>query len=97
LQAPDQLPVDPLVDLPKGYSADEVEPDEDVMDTWATSSVSPQLNSRTINENFALDLERHQKLFPFDLRPQAHEIIRTWAFYTIVKAMHHEDSIHGRT
>jgi valyl-tRNA synthetase len=91
--SPDQLPVDPLVDLPKGYSADEVEPDEDVMDTWATSSVSPQLNSRTINENFALDLERHQKLFPFDLRPQAHEIIRTWAFYTIVKAMHHEDSI----
>ena len=44
----DDLPVNPLTDLPRGYSADEVEPDPDVMDTWATSSVSPQLNSRGI-------------------------------------------------
>jgi valyl-tRNA synthetase len=40
-----QLPVDPLVDLPEGYKKEEVIPDYDVMDTWATSSVSPQLNS----------------------------------------------------
>ncbi len=89
----DQLPVNPLVDLPKGYSRDEVVAEADVMDTWATSSVSPQLSSKGINDKYAVDLERHKKLFPADLRPQAHEIIRTWAFYTIVKAHLHEDTI----
>lgn len=89
----DQLPVNPLTDLPKGYNKDEVEPDIDVMDTWATSSISPQLNSLAINENFFIDYKRHQKLFPADLRPQAHEIIRTWAFYTIVKSLYHEQTI----
>jgi valyl-tRNA synthetase len=63
------------------------------MDTWATSSVSPQLSSRGIAENLAVDSTRHKKLFSADLRPQAHEIIRTWAFYTIVKAHLHEDTI----
>jgi len=67
--------------------------DPDVMDTWATSSVSPQLSSKAINKDFTVDFERHQQLFPADLRPQAHEIIRTWAFYTIVKAHLHEDTI----
>lgn len=89
----DQLPVNPLVDLPKGYSRDEVEAEADVMDTWATSSVSPQLSSRGISSEFAVDTKRHSQLFPADLRPQAHEIIRTWAFYTLVKAHLHEDSI----
>ncbi len=88
-----KLPVNPLVDLPEGYTRDEVTPEADVMDTWATSSVSPQLSSKAINKDFAVDYNRHQKLFPADLRPQAHEIIRTWAFYTIVKAYLHEDSI----
>jgi valyl-tRNA synthetase len=91
--SPDQLPVNPLVDLPKGYTKEEVIPEADVMDTWATSSVSPQLNSHAINKDYAVDFERHQKLFPADLRPQAHEIIRTWAFYTIVKAHLHENTI----
>jgi valyl-tRNA synthetase len=63
------------------------------MDTWATSSISPQLNSMAVTKEFAVDYERHQKLFPADLRPQAHEIIRTWAFYTIVKSLYHEDTI----
>lgn len=90
----DQLPVNPLTDLPQGYSRDEVEPDLDVMDTWATSSISPQLSSRSINAEFADgSAERHAKLFPADLRPQAHEIIRTWAFYTVVKAHLHENTI----
>jgi valyl-tRNA synthetase len=89
----DQLPVDPLVDLPKGYSREEVQADMDVLDTWATSSISPQLNSKGISKDFAVDSARHAKLFPADLRPQAHEIIRTWAFYTIVKAHLHEDQI----
>ena len=125
----DELPVNPLVDLPKGYKKIEgkfdansstrsfyaeatqdhfdangkltvkageklfLSPDEDVMDTWATSSVSPQLSSKAINKEFAVEFERHKQLFPADLRPQAHEIIRTWAFYTIAKAHLHEDSI----
>lgn len=84
----DELPINPLVDKPKGYEDVELTPDLDVMDTWATSSVSPQLNSHAF-----LDDDRHSKLFPADLRPQAHEIIRTWAFYTIVKAMLHENKI----
>ena len=96
LADPDQLPVNPLVDLPKGYSKEEVEPEADVMDTWATSSVSPQLSSKGISSHYTLDAERHKKLFPADLRPQAHEIIRTWAFYTIVKAHLHEDTIPWR-
>jgi valyl-tRNA synthetase len=87
----DQLPVDPLVDLPHGYTRDEVEADKDVMDTWATSAVSPQLSSHGISKDFAIDYERHQKLFPADLRPQAHEILRTWAFNTILKGHLHEN------
>lgn len=87
----DQLPVDPIKDLPKGYSKHEVIPDMDVMDTWATSSVSPQLSSQGINKEYAIDYERHKNLFPFDLRPQAHEILRTWAFYTILKSHLHEN------
>ena len=54
------------------------------MDTWATSSISPQINAKSLKPN---------KLFPADIRPQAHEIIRTWAFYTIVKAyLHNKDN-----
>jgi valyl-tRNA synthetase len=89
----DDLPVNPLVDLPRGYSKEEVEPDYDVMDTWATSSISPQLSSRAINEKYSLDFDRHKKLFPADMRPQAHEIIRVWAFYTIVKSFLHEQEV----
>lgn len=84
-----QLPVNPMVDLPKGYSAEEVTPDFDVMDTWATSSISPQMNAGAITSGS----DRFEKLFPADLRPQAHEIIRTWAFYTIVKAHLHTNTV----
>ena len=89
----DQLPVNPLEDLPLGYRREEVEPDYDVMDTWATSSISPQLSTHAINKEFAIDYNRHRQLFPMDLRPQAHEIIRTWTFYTLLKAHLHEDSL----
>jgi valyl-tRNA synthetase len=88
------LPVDPLSDVPPGYSADRRDKpggftgEGDVMDTWATSSLTPQLSSY-----WGIDAERHEKLFPTDLRPQAHDIIRTWAFYTIVKAWLHEKKI----
>ncbi|MCQ8783638.1 valine--tRNA ligase [Mangrovibrevibacter kandeliae] len=88
-----ELPVDPSRDLPAGYTADEVIPEMDVMDTWATSSVTPQFVSRTISDEFSLDEGAHKRLFPMAMRPQAHEIIRTWAFYTIVKALHHQGEL----
>lgn len=90
---PEQLPVDPLKDLPERYLRDEVEPDYDVMDTWSTSSVSPQLNSHGIASGFMINEKRHKCLFPADLRPQAHEILRTWAYYTILKSHLHENSL----
>jgi valyl-tRNA synthetase len=89
----DQLPCDPNVDLPRGYSREEVTAETDIMDTWMTSSVSPQLSSRGISAEISFDKQRHEKLFPADLRPQAHEIIRTWAFYTLVKSTLHQNSV----
>ena len=94
LPAPAQLPVDPLDDVPDGFSRDQRDQpggfagDPDVLDTWATSSLTPQIASK-----WAVDPEQHRKLFPMDVRPQSHEIIRTWAFYTIVKAYAHEGAI----
>jgi valyl-tRNA synthetase len=67
--------------------------DPDVMDTWATSSISPQLSAHGITAELTAEPERFASLFPADLRPQAHEIIRTWAFYTLVKAHLHNDQI----
>ena len=59
--------------------------DKDVMDTWATSALTPQL---------VLDKVGSDKIsLPFDIRPQAHDIIRTWAFYTIAKALMHSNTI----
>ncbi len=90
----DQLPVDPLSDTPDGYREDQRDQpggfrgEEDVMDTWATSSLTPQISS-----HWGIDGDRHARLFPADLRPQAHDIIRTWAFYTIVKAWLHHGEI----
>jgi valyl-tRNA synthetase len=91
---PEDLPVDPRLEPPPGYSESQrgkpggFVGDPDVMDTWATSSMSPQIMSHWTD-----DPARHAKLFPMDMRPQAHEIIRTWAFYTIVKAYLHERQI----
>ncbi len=92
--AEDMLPVDPLSHVPPGYDASQrgqpggFEGDGDVMDTWATSGLTPQLVS-----HWGIDSGRHKKLFPADMRPQAHEIIRTWAFATITKAWFHEKEI----
>jgi valyl-tRNA synthetase len=93
----DTLPVDPMIDTPAGYTpAQRDQPggftgESDVFDTWFTSSLTPQISSRWL-----LDRERHGRLFPADIRPQSHEIIRTWAFYTIAKAMLHENTIPWR-
>jgi valyl-tRNA synthetase len=54
------------------------------MDTWATSAVSPQIAGRWLEDD-----ELFRKVFPMSLRPHAHEIIRTWTFYTIVKSLYH--------
>lgn len=90
----EDLPVDPTVDLPKGYTKDEVIAETDVFDTWMTSSISPQLSTQCINEDFCCDKNRAEAInIPFDLRPQAHDIIRTWAFCTITKAYYHENKI----
>ncbi len=62
-----------------------------MFDTWFTSSLTPQIAS-----GWWLRPESHARLFPMDLRPQSHEIIRTWAFYTIAKALLHEDQIPWR-
>ncbi|HEY7216693.1 MAG TPA: valine--tRNA ligase [Thermoanaerobaculia bacterium] len=83
----DALPVDPSASHPPGYTAGQrnvpggFTADPDVMDTWATSSLSPYIASHWID-----DADLHQRVFPMDLRPQAHEIIRTWLFYTIVRS-----------
>lgn len=89
----EQLPVDPMVTLPEGYTQEEVHAVTDVMDTWATSSITPQINARGKQDPLLAIRNPQDKLFPADIRPQAHEIIRTWAFYTIVKAHLHSDSI----
>ncbi|MBR6231960.1 MAG: valine--tRNA ligase [Alphaproteobacteria bacterium] len=86
-----QLPVDPAVDVPNGYKEEQrgcaggFVADKDVMDTWATSALTPQI---------ALDKAKNPNLsLPFDVRPQAHDIIRTWAFYTVAKALLHSKTI----
>ncbi|MFO0647149.1 MAG: valine--tRNA ligase [Polyangiales bacterium] len=93
----ERLPVDPTVDVPDGFEASQRDvpggftAEADVFDTWFTSSLTPQISSR-----WGVDATRHAKLFPADMRPQSHEIIRTWAFYTIAKAQLHEATIPWR-
>src|SRR5262245_1176311 len=95
--APDTMPVDPMTDTPPGYAPERRDRpggftgEPDIFDTWFTSSLTPQISSRWL-----LDPARHRRLFPADIRPQSHEIIRTWAFYTIAKAMLHENTIPWR-
>lgn len=91
------LPVDPATDCPAGYSeAQRGVPggfigDPDVMDTWATSSLTPQI---------ACGWERDPELFaltyPMDIAPQAHDIIRTWLFSRVVRSHFENDSLPWR-
>jgi valyl-tRNA synthetase len=91
---PDRMPLDPTTDTPPGFEPSQRDqpggftPESDIFDTWFTSSLTPQIGS-----HWTLDPDRHAKLFPADIRPQSHEIIRTWAFYTIAKAMLHQGAI----
>ncbi|AXH95898.1 valine--tRNA ligase [Ornithinimicrobium avium] len=95
--AEDRLPVDPMSDVPAGYTADQRDQpggftgDPDILDTWATSSLSPQIAAgwpvagRPDGE-LGNDSGLFAKIFPFDMRPQGHDIIRTWLFATVVRA-----------
>ena len=89
------LPIDPVIDTPPGFTENQRNKpkgfigEQDVFDTWFTSSMSPQIVSNWGIKN----KEEMDKLFPMDIRPQSHEIIRTWAFYTIVKSLLHHNSI----
>ena len=87
----EDLPVDPLRDKPKkkcSCGSNEFEPDRDIMDTWATSSLTPLINAKWKEKDNLMD-----KIYPFSLRPQGYDIIRTWAFYTIVKSHLHTKNI----
>ena len=87
LPADEMLPVDPAADVPPGYTTDQrgqpggFAGDPDVMDTWATSSLTPQIAG-----GWSTDEDLFGRVFPMDLRPQAHEIIRTWLFYTVLRS-----------
>jgi valyl-tRNA synthetase len=90
----DQLPVDPSTDVPPGYRAEQrgvpggFAGDPDVMDTWATSSVSPQIVC-----GWPDDRDLFERTFPMDLRPQAHDIIRTWLFTSVLRSHLEHDSL----
>jgi valyl-tRNA synthetase len=83
----DSLPVDPASECPPGYLESQRGEtggfigDSDVMDTWATSSLSPEITS-----GWGRDEDLFARVFPMDLRPQAHDIIRTWLFATVVRS-----------
>ncbi|OIV35919.1 valine--tRNA ligase [Mangrovactinospora gilvigrisea] len=87
--APDEaaLPIDPATDTPPGYTEAQRDvpggftAETDIMDTWATSSLTPQIAG-----GWERDPELFAKVFPMHLRPQAHEIIRTWLFSTVLRA-----------
>ncbi len=83
----EQLPIDPSSDVPEGYRPDQrgqvggFVGDPDVMDTWATSSLTPQIVC-----GWPEDTDLFERTFPMDLRPQAHDIIRTWLFDTVLRS-----------
>jgi valyl-tRNA synthetase len=82
-----RLPIDPSTDVPDGYQPDQRDRpkgftgDADIMDTWATSSLTPQIVSAWCH-----DEDLFTRVFPMDLRPQGHDIIRTWLFSTVLRA-----------
>ena len=87
LPADGQLPVDPAADSAPGYEEAQRDVpggftgDADVLDTWATSSLTPQIVG-----GWSTDEALFSKVFPFDVRPQGHDIIRTWLFSSAVRA-----------
>jgi valyl-tRNA synthetase len=91
-----QLPVDPSDDSPSrpcSCGSTGCLPETDVLDTWATSSMTPQIVGGWSAGEGPGGEALYGRVFPFSLRPQGHEIIRTWAFYTILKSLLHFDAI----
>jgi valyl-tRNA synthetase len=93
----ERLPVDPSTDVPDGYDPEQrgqpggFAGDPDVMDTWATSSLTPQIAGMA-----GEDAELFREVFPMDMRPQAHDIIRTWLFTTILRSHLDENALPWR-
>jgi len=91
------LPVDPTTDVPPGYREDQrnlpggFTGDPDVMDTWATSSLTPQIIG-----GWPESMELFEQTFPMDVRPQGHDIIRTWLFYTVLRSHLEHDRLPWR-
>ena len=86
-----QLPVNPLETTPITActcGSHDFTPETGVLDTWATSSMSPQINAHWKGES-----DISEQLLPMSMHTQAHEIIRTWAFYSIVKSLYHTGEI----
>lgn len=94
------LPIDPQEVNPKksckNCNSNNIKADTDVMDTWNTSSLTPFILKYIYNQDFE-NIFDNNNFIPLSMRPQAHDIIRTWAFYTIVKSFMHlnntEDNI----
>ncbi|WP_433784327.1 valine--tRNA ligase [Actinomycetospora sp. CA-101289] len=92
--ADDALPVDPSTDVPPGFTADQRDVpggftgDRDILDTWATSSLTPQIAGL-----WSVDDDLFSRVFPMDLRPQGHDIIRTWLFSTVLRSHLEHDSL----
>lgn len=94
LPADEQLPVNPLSTAFIGRcdcGSEHFIPEAGVLDTWATSSLTPQINAHWGEPDDGSDT-----LIPMGMRTQAHEIIRTWAFYTIVKSLYHTGKLPWR-
>jgi valyl-tRNA synthetase len=93
----DQLPVDPSNDVPDGYDENQrgkpggFVGDPDVMDTWATSSLTPQIGT-----HWEDDPDLFSRTFPMNLRPQGHDIIRTWLFSTVLRSHYEHDTLPWR-
>jgi valyl-tRNA synthetase len=110
---PERLPVDPSTDVPDGYEPGQrgqpggFAGDPDVMDTWATSSLTPQIAASALDagapdalgeddvlgEDDGRGAGPFARVFPMDLRPQAHDIIRTWLFTTVLRSQLDHDEL----
>lgn len=83
----ERLPIDPTTDVPDGYTEEQrgvpggFDAEKDIFDTWATSSLTPQLAG-----GWQRDEELWNLVAPFDLRPQGQDIIRTWLFSTMLRS-----------
>ncbi len=76
-----------------GCGSTDLRPDTDVMDTWNTSSITPYICASLHDKNTNPFETGIEEFLPMAMRPQAHDIIRTWAFYTIVKSWMHDGII----